>query len=61
MTYHYRPNDYVLYILFVENLGGGWSSGAWDPGPNGPVVDPPLRVHVHNYYNKIQCLFIDDG
>ena len=29
--------------LFVENLGAPWSSGAWGPGPNGPVVNPPLR------------------
>ncbi len=38
----YLLNDYVLYILFVENVGAPWSSGAWGPGPNGPVVDPPL-------------------
>ena len=31
-------NDYVLKKLFVENSGAPWSSGAWGPGPNGPVV-----------------------
>ena len=28
--------------MFVENLGAPWSSGAWGPGPNGPVVNTPL-------------------
>ena len=28
--------------MFVEHLGAPWSSGACDPGPNGPVVNPPL-------------------
>ncbi len=28
--------------MFVDNLGAPWSSGAWGPGPNGPVVNPPL-------------------
>ena len=37
-------NDYVLKKMFVENLGAPWSSGAWGPGPNGPVVNPPLCV-----------------
>ena len=36
-------NDYVQSMLFVDNLGGPWSSRAWGSGPNGPVVDPPLR------------------
>ena len=36
-------NDYVLYIFF-EILGAPWSSGAWGPDPNGPVVDPPLNI-----------------
>ena len=42
-SHNYGPNDNVLYILFVENLGAHCSSGAWGSGPNGPVVDPPLR------------------
>ena len=25
-------------------MGAPWSSGAWGPGPNGPVVDPILRM-----------------
>ena len=36
--------------MFIDNLGALWSSGpggslelgAWGPGPNGLVVDPPL-------------------
>ena len=39
-------NGYVLYILFVENVGAPWSSGAWGPGQNGPVVDPPLNAQL---------------
>ena len=43
--------------MFVENLGGPWSSGAWGPGPNGPVVDLPLmkdiRVVLINVENGI--------
>ena len=52
-------NDYVLYILSVENLGGPWSSGPWGPGPNFLVVDPPLykcttvsSVNVRKYASK---------
>ena len=41
-------SDYVLYILFVDNLEEPWSSGAWGPGPNGPVVDPPLVMTRSN-------------
>ena len=33
-------NDYVLYILFVEDFGGPLE--LWGLGPNGPVVHPPL-------------------
>ena len=39
-------NDYVLknkYNCF-KDLGAPWSSGARGPGPNGPVVNPPLYV-----------------
>ena len=43
-------NDYVLKKLFVENLGALWSSGAWGPGPNGPVVDPPLPIVTFDRY-----------
>ena len=54
LLYHdkclFRPGDrlqpvclmIMSYNCFIENFGGPWSSGAWGPGPNGPVVDPPL-------------------
>ena len=48
----FRPGDRLRpgclmsmsYNVFTENLGAPWSSGAWGPGPNGPVVDPPLII-----------------
>ena len=43
-------NDYVLYIFFGE-CGGPLE--LWGPGPNGPVVNPPLftvlRAHQMHY------------
>ena len=35
-------SDYILKKLFVDNFGDPWSSGAWGPSPNDPVVDPQL-------------------
>ena len=54
LLYHiclFRPGDRLRpvclmsmpYNGFIENLGAPWSSGARGPGPNGPVVDPPLN------------------
>ena len=32
----------MSYNFCIDNSGSTWSSGAWGPGPNGPIVDPPL-------------------
>ena len=36
----------MSYTFFFENVGAPWSSGAWGPGPNGPVVNPPLATAI---------------
>ena len=38
-------NNYVLKKCLLR-MWGPWSSGAWGPGPNGPVVDPPLSAII---------------
>ena len=51
-------NDYVLKKMFVENLGAPWSSGGGGggggaPGPNGPVVNPPLLTNSYSLSQKL--------
>ena len=36
----------MSYTFFFDNVGAPWSSGAWGPGPNGPVVNPPLVTYL---------------
>ena len=46
-------NDDVLKNCLLKMWGppGGWSSGAWGPGPNGPVVDPPLGTGGERHHH----------
>ena len=39
-------------FVVVENLVAPWSSGAWDPGPNGPVVDPPQSMDNREHLSR---------
>ena len=58
----FRPGDRLQHVClmimsyncFIENLGAPWSSGAWGPGPNGPVVDPPLLLRLERTMNLLE-------
>ena len=49
----------MLYNLVIEHVGAPWSSGAWGPGPNGPVVDPPLHSYLCMKNTKYIFLICD--